>query len=280
MTYSIVARCAETGRLGAAVQSCVLGVGALTLWAEPGVGAVETQAFIDPSYGPKMLSRLSRGEVIDAALEELVRADRLSVTRQVAAVDSAGNVTVHTGRRCVVHAGHSTGDGFSCQANMMRNPGVPEAMADAFASAEGDLDGRLLVALDAAEGIGGDIRGRESAALLVVDASPDAPMLGRLVDLRVDDHPDPLAELRRLNRLRRALGPDQDAELASELGHGNPQGWFWKGVRLAGDGDTAGARAALDRAYAVDEGWRELLQRLGPTGALRIDKDVIEELTR
>jgi len=129
----------------------------------------------------------------------------------------------------------------------MRNSGVPEAMAEAFAAAQGDLDDRLLVALDAAEVLGGDVRGRESAAIIVVDASAEAPMMGRVVDLRVDDDVDPLAELRRLNDLRRALGPDEDPERASELGGGNPQGWFWRGVQLAGAGDIDGARSALAR---------------------------------
>jgi uncharacterized Ntn-hydrolase superfamily protein len=204
----------------------------------------------------------------------------VAVARQVGVVDRAGRVAVHTGRGCVEHAGHVTGEGFCCQANMMRHAGVPEAMARAFVSSGAEFDERLIESLEAAEAAGGDVRGKQSAALVVVDAKRDAPMLGRLVDLRVDDNEDPLGELRRLNGLRRALGPDQDPERAAELGHGTAQGWFWRGVQLARSGEVVEARAALDRAYAVDEGWRELLTRLSRTGVVPNDSGLLDRLTK
>jgi uncharacterized Ntn-hydrolase superfamily protein len=272
VTYSIVARDPATGELGVAVQTHAQAVGSLCPVAEAGVGAVATQSIVDPAYGPRGLDALRAGESPADALVRLTAADEGAALRQVAIVDAAGRVATHTGARCIALAGHVTGDGFSCQANMMREPGVPEAMAAAFVAAHGPLPVRMLAALDAGQAAGGDIRGMQSAAMVVVAAGPAPPMHGRMIDRRVDDHPEPLVELRRLVE----LCTDDPAMLAA-LGRGNPEGWFWHGITLASEGDLAGARAALAHAYAVSEDWRELVRRLPASGLL--DASLVDALT-
>lgn len=281
MTYSIVARDGATGELGVAVESHFLAVGSLCPWAEAGVGAVATQASVDPAYGPCGLEQLRLGVDPATALADLVAADPMGDRRQVAFVDNEGRVAAHTGTLTIPDAGHVVGEGFSCQANMMRNPGVPEAMADAFVSATGSLAFRLLAALEAAEAKGGDIRGRQSAALVVVGADRMAPMLGKIVDVRVDDHGDPLRELRRVVELRHAvmaMGTAEGAEAMARHGRDNPEGWFWHGIVLAAQGQVDEARAALDKAYAVDPGWAELVRRLPGTGQLPDDPELLSKL--
>ena len=201
-TYSIVALDPATGELGAAVQSHWFSVGSLCTWARPGVGAVATQSVVEPAYGPRALDRLERGAGAGEALAALIGADPLARMRQLAAVDAHGGVAVHTGAECIPCAGDATGPHWSCQANMMARDTVPAAMSAAFEAAEGDLAARLLAALRGAEAEGGDVRGRQSAALIVVPAEGEAWQTR--VDLRVEDHADPLAELARLVSLRRA----------------------------------------------------------------------------
>ena len=257
MTYSIVARDAQTGELGVAVQTHQPSVGALCPFAEAGIGAVATQSIVEPKYGPRGLEAMHGGEAAAGALERLLGEDEGRDLRQVAFIDAVGNVAAHTGSRCIAHANHVVGEGFSCQANMMRDTGVPEAMAQAYTSAEGDLAHRLLAALDAAEAAGGDIRGTQSAALIVVGE-------GNRLDRRVDDHKEPLRELRRL----------------VDLGRDNPEGWFWDGVQKAFGGDMDAGADLVKRAFADDDSWRELLRRLPPTGLLPDQPDVVERLLR
>jgi len=195
-TYSIVARDPETGELGVAVQSHWFSVGSIVSWGEPGVGAVATQSIAEPAYGPRLLERLRDGQAPRAALDELLAADEQAAVRQVAVVDSSGAVAVHTGDGCIPYAGYVEGEGFSAQANMMAGPEVWPAMAEAFTASNGPLSRRLLDTLDAAEAAGGDVRGRQSAALLVVPAEGEP--WRRAVELRVEDNTDPLGELRRL----------------------------------------------------------------------------------
>ncbi|MGP0029889.1 MAG: DUF1028 domain-containing protein [Acidimicrobiales bacterium] len=199
MTYSIVARDPASGQLGVAAQSCYFALGRVLPWARAGVGAVATQAMVDPAYGPRCLDLLAAGVPAAGALARLRAADAGRELRQVALVSAQGEVASFTGAQCIDQVGHAQGEGYSAQANMMAGPGVGEAMAAAFASATGPLAGRLLAALGAAEDRGGDARGRMSAALLVVDGVPhDRPWEGVLIDVRVDHHPDPLTELARL----------------------------------------------------------------------------------
>ena len=257
MTYSIVARDSETGELGVAVQSRAFSVGPTVPWVEPGVGAVATQAQSERSYGPLGLALLRGGKTAQEALSGLVAADGDSAVRQVAIVAADGAVAVHTGDECMADAGHATGDGFSAQANMCRGL-VWEAMADAYASARGPLVDRLLAALDAAEAAGGDFRGRQSAALLV------RPGSGRpwesVSDLRVEDHADPLGELRRLARMaqayRRINRAERDrARIAEDAGLPQLDRTTAALLDAASDGDLERARALLTPLLAAEPRW-------------------------
>lgn len=255
MTYSIVARDPATGELGVAVQSHFFGVGAICPWVEPDVGAVATQSIAEPSYGPRGLELMRAGRSAAEALAVLVAEDDDREQRQVAFVDASGAIGVHTGERCIAEAGHATGAGWSVQANMMRDRGVPEAMAAAFSRAAGELSDRLLAALYAAEAAGGDIRGRQSACLLV--ASADAKPWERAYDVRVDDHAEPLDELSRLVALHRAYrdGKAVNSELR-----------FWRALELAGEGRVDEARALLAPVLTEHDGWALLLRRLPAVG--------------
>jgi len=215
MTYSIVARDPETGELGVAVQSRAFNTGAVVPWAAPGVGVVATQSYTEVSYGPLGLELLDAGKTPEQALADLVAADDDSAYRQVAILGAGGQVAVHIGEACIPAAGFAAGDGFSAQANMVDSERVWESMAEAFEGSQGPLAERLLSALDAAEEAGGDWRGRQAGGIVVV--GPEGEPWEREVDVRVDDHPDPLGELRRLLRLRQAYtamrgppGPSED----------------------------------------------------------------------
>ena len=277
-TYSIVARDADSGALGVAVQSHWFCVGGVVTWAEPGAGAVATQSLAERSYGPNGLALMRDGMSAPDALARLTGEDDEAEVRQVAFVDAQGRVGVHTGRLCIDVAEHRTGDGYSCQANIMAGDGVPDAMAEAFETSGGPLAERLMAALDGAESAGGDLRGRQSAALLVVSAA--AEPWRREVDLRVDDHADPLAELRRLYRLHEAYETSEQAEeLAAEGRHADAAPLFQRAAELAPESDEllffSGLAAAVAgdmdvalervrRAISVNPGWRELLPRLPP----------------
>ena len=192
-TYSIVARDAETGEMGVAVQSHWFSVGAIVPWAEAGVGAVATQSFVEPSYGPLGLELMRMGRSASEALRALVSTDADEAVRQVAMVDANGIVAAHTGARAIDAAGHHVGVGYSTQANMMENATVWDAMSRAYESSTGDLAERLLAALEAAQAVGGDIRGKQSAALIVVSGEPTGtPWIDRRFDLRIEDHPTPV----------------------------------------------------------------------------------------
>ena len=278
MTYSIVARDPATGELGVAVQSHWFSVGSTVPWAEPAMGAVATQSMADPSYGPNALDLLRAGATAREALNQLVRRDPGAPVRQVAVVDSHGQVAAHTGRRCVQFAGHETGRGFVCAANMMRAEGVPQAMARAFTTAMGDLPDRLLAALDAAEAAGGDVRGHQSAAMIVVRARDE--QWTRNLDLRVEDSAFPLVELRRLMRLRKAYdlaeradeltaeGRRQEAALfyrrSMEVAPENAELRFWGGLALVHLNERLTGLEAVKSAIEDNAGLAELLDRLSP----------------
>jgi uncharacterized Ntn-hydrolase superfamily protein len=278
-TYSIVARDPATGELGVGVQSHWFSVGSIVPWARARVGAVATQSIGEPAYGPRLLDRLAADEAVGDALAAELAGDELARFRQVAVIDSAGRVAVHTGEGCMPHAGHEIGDAFSAQANLMASPGVWPAMAAAFRSAVGEsLARRLLAALDAGEAAGGDVRGRQSAALLVVPAEGEP--WRSTVELRVDDATDPLAELRRLLDLSEAYeladradalagaGRHQEAaELyvrAAEAAPANVELSFWAGLGIAAGGDLERGAERVRGALEAYDGWRDLLARLDP----------------
>lgn len=277
-TYSIVAREPETGDLGVAVQSHWFSVGSIVTWARAGVGAVATQSIAEPAYGPRLLERLATGEAPDFALAEELALDSTAEYRQVAVVDGAGRVAVHTGAGCIEAAGHLEGEGYCAQANMMSADAVWPAMASAFEAGSGPLARRLLAALEAGERAGGDLRGRQSAALLVVPAEGE-PWASR-VELRVEDAPDPLCELGRLLNLHDAYElADRADAFAGEGDHGraaelyraaaaaapeNVELGFWAGLGLAAAGDVDGGAARVAAAIDADDAWATLLTRLDP----------------
>lgn len=275
-TYSIVARDASSGELGVAVQSHWFSVGPIVPWARAGVGAVATQASAEVSYGPRGIELLAQGASAPEALARLLADDGGRASRQVAIVDSAGAVATHTGDRCIAFAGDVQGDGVSCQANIMATERVWPAMRDAFERNGGPLATRLLAALNAAERAGGDLRGRQSAAILVVPSDGNA--WDSVLSLRVEDHPDPLVELQRLIRLheaytiaglgdRRVAAGDHDEAAAlylraAELAPESDELRFWAGLGAAQAGDMDAAVEHVRAAIAGQPGWRELLPRL------------------
>jgi uncharacterized Ntn-hydrolase superfamily protein len=294
MTYSIVARDPDSGELGVAVQSALLGAGRIVPWAEAGIGAVATQAMVEIAHGPELLERLRGGQSAADALHAAMADDPGAAVRQVAVVGAAGRPAVHTGDDTIPEQGEMAGESFSVQANMMAEPGVPEAMAGAYLGAEGDLANRMLSALDAAQTAGGDFRGQQAAGLIVVEASPvDRPANGVVIDVRVDDHPAPLTELRRLTDLARdfhsLLGTfdliesgDVDAALSAfeavepRLAAVAETGVVGVWAHLA-NGDEAGARDAVAR-FAGD---RAVVRRyLGvlPPPAIEHDPGLLDRL--
>lgn len=297
-TYSIVARDSATGQLGVAVQSHWFSVGPLVPWAEAGVGAVATQSFVDPAYGALGLQLMRAGKTAEEALRALIAGDAHPEVRQVAMVDVNGNVAVHTGDKAIEAAGHQKGRSYSVQANMMLKPTVPAAMARAYESAKGDLAERLLAALEAAQAEGGDIRGSQSAAILIVNGkSTGKPWADKLYDLRVEDHAQPVRELRRLVHLARAyahmnagdeaLTVNNAAKAAEEYAAAeamaadslsNGEMVFWHAVMLANTGKVEESLPLFRRAYAQDPNWAELLKRLPRAGQFPTDRRLLERV--
>ena len=277
-TYSIVARDPESGALGVAVQSHWFSVGSVVSWARAGVGAVATQSIAEPAYGPDALDLLAEGVSPQDALDRLRGEDERQVFRQVAVIDAHGRVATHTGSSCMAYAGHESGEGYSVQANMMASAEVWPAMARAYEASSGPLARRLIAALRAAEGAGGDVRGRQSAAIVV--APPEGEPWRLTVDLRVEDHPEPLDEIERLLDLADAYRLASDADelvgqgrhdeaaeryvRAAELAPGNHELIFWAGLSAAEGGDMATALERVRAAIAIQPGWAELLERLEP----------------
>ncbi|MDQ3339697.1 MAG: DUF1028 domain-containing protein [Myxococcota bacterium] len=284
-TFSIVARDPATGDLGVAVQSHWFSVGSAVTWAEPGVGAVATQSFVDKGYGPKGLALMASGVAPAEALAQLVAADKQAAVRQVGFVDATGRAAAHTGAKAIDFAGHHVGEGFAVQANLMGNDKVVPAMRDAYQASKGDLAERMLAALDAAQAVGGDIRGCQSAAILIVSGKKtDAPWNERKMDLRVEEHADPLVELRRLVVNMRAYDRVNQGDLAMEkqdvtgaLAHydagmkilpDNTEIKYWVGVTLASLDRVDEALPLFRAAFKDDPAWIELTRRLTKPGLI------------
>ncbi len=296
-TYSIVARDPETGEMGVAVQSHWFSVGSVVSWAEAGVGAVATQSLVDPAYGPLGLDIMRAGRSARDALRSLVAGDEGRDVRQVAMIDTQGRVAAHTGVKCIADAGQlvDTEHQFSVQANLMANDSIWQAMAQAYRESGGDLADRLVAALEAAQSAGGDVRGRQSAALVIVSAtSTGKPWIDRRFDLRIEDHPRPVQELKRLVRLQRAYLHMNAGDLAIEHGdfaHASreyaaaetlaPQIVeipFWHAVTLAASDQVEASLPIFRRVFAREPIWAELVPRLVPSGILPDDPGLLKRI--
>jgi uncharacterized Ntn-hydrolase superfamily protein len=295
MTYSIVARDPATGELGIAVQSRYFAAGRVVPWIEAGVGAVASQAFASPDHGRDALRLLRSGLEPQPILAKLLSEDAGEAVRQVAILDARGRVAVHTGAKCVAAAGHTIGADCCAQANMMARDTVWTAMVHAFENAGGELADRLLAAMDAAEREGGDVRGKQAAALVVVAGSPSGtPPADRSVDLRIDDHPDPVGEIRRLlsysrahQRASRAIGKALANDATGALADldaccaqypDEPEFLVRRALLLLSLGRLDEARAALQRAHAIHPGWGELLLRFADAGVIPARREMLEPL--
>ena len=296
-TYSIVAFDQETGELGVAVQSHWFSVGFLVPWAKAGVGAVATQSFVKVDYGPHGLKLMEEGMSADAALQKLVSEDEGEAVRQVAMIDVKGNVAAHTGSKCIYAAGHQIGKNYSVQANLMENETVWPAMAKAFENTEGDLADKMMATLDAAEAEGGDIRGKQSAAMLIVTGEPTGvPWKDTVLDLRVEDHPKPLEELRRLIRINRAYKHANkgdhyleleniekalaEYEMAAHYYPENPELSFWSAITLASKGQLDKALPIFRDVFNRNPRLRKLTPRLVDSGLLPDDPELIETIMK
>jgi uncharacterized Ntn-hydrolase superfamily protein len=276
VTYSIIAFDPETRECGVAVQSHWFSVGGMVTWAEPGIGAVATQAVVEPAYGPRGLERMRAGRTAPEALAELVAADELGSARQVAMVDAHGGIAAHTGSECMAFAGQAVGHHHSCQANLMRTGEVWGAMSEAYLAGSGSLAERLLDALDAGEAAGGDLRGRQSAAILVVGGEGESWQ--RLVDLRVEDHEDPLGELRRIARMNHSYMLMREGDETATAGDHLKatafyvEAWerapeyhelkFWAALALVERGEGERGAALLREAIDDHAGWRQMVDML------------------
>ncbi len=294
-TYSIVARDSVTGEIGVAVQSHWFSVGSVVTWAEAGTGAVATQSLVEVSYGPLGLELMRAGKNADQALKGLLEADDFPEWRQVAMIDATGRVAVHTGEKCIREAGHRAGKQYSVQANLMEKNTVWDAMAEAYETAEGDLAERMLAALEAAQNEGGDIRGKQSSAILIVKAeSSGRPYLDRVMELRVEDHVEPVKELRRLVQVQRAYdlmnegdehiskGEGQEAMeaygKAMDLAPGNPEVQFWAAVTMFTQGNEEKALQYFREVFEADRNWIEVVRRLPESGLLPEDEEQLEKI--
>lgn len=294
-TYSIVARDPNTGELGVAVQSHWFSVGPLVPWIEAGVGAIATQSFVEVSYGPLGLALMKAGKTAPEALKALLEIDPKKEVRQVAMVDSQGEVAVHTGKSCISEAGHEMGLQFSAQANMMLKNTVWKAMAEAYELTKGDLAERLLAALEAAEKEEGDIRGRQSAAIIVVSGKPTGqPWQDRMIDLRVEDHPYPVEELKRLLKIHRAYahmnqgdeymaqgdieGALKEYSAAEELTPDNMEMVFWHAVTLASLDRVEESLPLFKKVFEANYNWAILLPRLPKSGLLPDKPELISRI--
>lgn len=294
-TFSIVARDSATGELGVAVQSHWFSVGSVVPWVEAGVGAVATQSLVEVSYGPLGLEMMRSGKTAEKALNGLLKADENPQWRQVGMIDAQGNRAVHTGKKCIREAGHVAGATFICMANLMEKGTVWQAMADAFTRTEGDLADRMLAALDAAQDEGGDIRGRQSAAMVVVTGKPTGiPYRDRVIDIRVEDSPEPLRELRRLVGINRAyrLMNEGDERLAEKDEVGALAAYseamalapqiteiqFWVALTLFTNGQEEEALKNFKEVFAKDQNWVEVVRRLPYADLLKDDNGQVEKI--
>lgn len=296
-TYSIVARDKATGEMGVAVQSHWFAVGSIVTWGEAGVGVIAIQSFLRPSFGPMGLALMRAGLTSEQTLKALIEQDDGREMRQLAILDAKGRAAVHTGKDCIPYAGHYIGGDYSVQANLMRNEDVWPAMAEAFEGASGTLEERLLTALEAGEKAGGDIRGKQSAAILVVaESATEQPWLDRVLDLHVEDHDRPLEELRRLFKVHRAyeymnrgdvamIYGDTSAALqaykvAESIFPEKEEVIFWKAVSLANGDKMEDALLEFQKVFAMNTDWRDLVPRIAQVGLLKVSDADLDRIVQ
>jgi uncharacterized Ntn-hydrolase superfamily protein len=294
-TFSIVARDPQTGEMGVAVQSHWFSVGSIVAWGEAGVGVVATQSFVNPSFGPRGLELLKKGNNAGEVVDELIASDSGRDVRQLAILDVNGNVKAYTGKNCIPAAGHITGENYSVQANLMLNAMVWPAMSEAFENTKGTLAERMIAALEAAQKVGGDIRGKQSACILVVRGKSTGKVWeDRLIDLRVEDSPEPIKELKRLLRVHEAYNHMNNGDLAVEHGDmklameeystaekmfpDNEEMKFWHAVTLVNNGDVAGSLPIFKQVFEMNKNWKILTPRLVPVGLLNVSDDELESI--
>ena len=294
-TFSIVARDPQTGEMGVAVQSHWFSVGSLVAWGEAGVGVVATQSFVNPSFGQRGLELLKKGMTTQEVVDLLISTDEGREVRQLAIVDSKGNSAGYTGAKCISEAGHIVGDNYSVQANMMLNETVWGEMSKAFEKSKGPLAERLISALEAAQNVGGDIRGQQSACLLVVKGNPTGNLWeDRLIDLRVEDNPNPIDEIKRLLKVYRAYEHMNKGDLAVEKNDmklamdeynaamkmfpDNLEMKYWTAVTLANTGELEKSLPMFNEIFTADKNWAELTKRLPKVGLLTVNESSLKKI--
>jgi len=294
-TFSIVARDPVTGEMGVAVQSHWFSVGSIVAWGEAGVGVVATQSFVNPSFGPRGLELLKKGKTASEVVDELIASDSSRDVRQLAILDVNGNVKAYTGKNCIPAAGHIAGENYSVQANLMLNGKVWGAMSEAFENTKGTLAERMIAALEAAQEVGGDIRGKQSACILVVRGKSTGKIWeDRLIDLRVEDSPEPIKELKRLLRVHEAYDHMNNGDLAVEHGDmnlameeystaekmfpDNEEMKYWHAVTLANNGEVAESLPIFKEVFEMNENWKILTPRLVPVGLLNVSNDELKSI--
>jgi len=294
-TFSIVARDTVTGDMGVAVQSHWFSVGTIVTGGEAGIGVVATQSFVNPSFGPRGLALLKQGLSAKQVVNLLIESDTGRDFRQLSILDSKGNVATYTGKKCVDDAGQIIGDNYSCQANMMINDKVWGAMSEAFKHSSGKLAERLLAALEAGQKAGGDIRGKQSAAILVVKAKPTGKIWeDRMVDIRVDDNPEPIKEIGRILKVHRAYEHMNNGDLAVEhndmdlamkeystaenMFPNNEEMKYWHAVTLANIGKVEESLPLFKEVFSMNKNWAELTPRLIRSQLLTVNKEDLDKI--
>ena len=294
-TFSIVARDPGTGEMGVAVQSHWFSVGSIVSWGEAGVGVVATQSFVNPSFGIRGLELLKSGKTPQEAVDELIASDEGKDVRQLAILDSKGGSASYTGKNCIKYAGNIAGENFSVQANMMLTDKVWPAMTEAFKNSAGPLAERLITALEAGQDAGGDIRGKQSASLLIVKGEiSDKPWEDKMFDLRVDDNPEPIAELKRLLKVYRAYEhmnkgdlaiENNDMQLAmkeyssaEEMFPDNLEMKFWHAVTLVNNNSLNESLPIFMEVFIKDENWRILFERLPAAGLVNLNENDMKKI--
>ncbi len=294
-TYSIVARDPETGEMGVAVQSHWFSVGSIVAWGEAGVGVVATQSFVNPSFGPRGLEIMKNGMSAEETLDLLIASDEGREFRQLAILDVNGNVKTFTGNKCIEDAGHIIGNNYSVQANLMLNERVWGAMARAFERSTGPLAERMIAALEAAQNVGGDIRGQQSASILVVRGNATGNLWeDRLIDLRVEDHPQPIDEIKRLLKVYRAYEHMNKGDVAVEINDmelamkeysaamemfpENLEMKYWTAITLVNVGELEKALPMFKDIFSKDQNWKELTPRLIKNEMLIADEETLKKI--